>query len=137
MRRFYPLLDAHVSFLDPPAHTRIRRELAGHFTPNHIAALETFISAATATALDTLAPAGAPAEQVDVVSQLAYPIPLQVMQHLLGLSGVDLPRLRQWSNAWGDLVGAPGHLPTTDTDQVIADGEIGRASCRERVCLVV
>ncbi len=117
MRHLFPLLDAHVSFVDPPEHTRLRRLLADPFKPRHVEALEGLIAAAVAAALDRTAATG----RIDVVADLAYPIPLQVVRHLLGLDEVDLPRLRRWSNAWGDVVAAPGHLPTGDTNQLLDD----------------
>jgi cytochrome P450 len=117
MRHLFPLLDAHVSFMDPPDHTRLRRLLADPFKPRHVRALEGFITAAVAAALDRAATTGC----VDIVADLAYPIPLQVIGHLLDLDDVDLPTLRRWSNAWGDVVAAPGHLPTGDTDPLFDD----------------
>jgi cytochrome P450 len=117
VRHLFPLLDAHVSFVDPPEHTRLRRILADPFKPRHVEALEGFIAAAVAAALDRTAATG----HIDVVTDLAYRIPLQVIQHLLGLDEVDLPTLRRWSNAWGDVVAAPGHLPTGDTTRLLDD----------------
>jgi len=117
MRPLYPLLDAHVSFLDPPDHPRVRRELAGLFTPRHAEALTGYIADAVTATLDRYAAAGG----MDVVADLAAAIPLLVVRDLLGLDEVDLPRLRRWSNAWGDVVAAPGHLPTGDTEQLVAD----------------
>jgi len=117
MRHWYPVLDAHVSFVDPPRHTRLRSVLAGPFKPGVVAGLDGYIADAVDAALDRAAGAG----RMDVVTDLAYPIPLRVMRHLLGLDWVDLPTLRRWSNAWGEVVAAPAHLPTGDTGQLVAD----------------
>ena len=117
MRPWYPLLDAHVSFVDPPGHTRLRSVLAASFKPAAVSMLDGFIAGLVEAALDRARTAG----RMDVVSDLAYPIPLRVMQHMLGLDGVDLPTLRRWSAAWGEVVAAPAHLPTGETGQLVAD----------------
>src|SRR6266545_3175345 len=118
-RHWYPLLDAHVSFVDPPRHTGLRSVLAVPFKPAVVSALELdgYVADVVEAALDRVAGAG----RMDVVTDLAYRIPLQVMRHILGLDGVDLPTLRRWSNAWGEVVAAPAHLPTGDTGQLVAD----------------
>jgi len=117
MQHWYPLLDAHVSFVDPPRHTRLRSVLAGPFKPAVVSTLDGYVTDVVEAALDRVARAG----RMDVVTDLAYRIPLQVMRYMLGLDGVDLPTLRRWSNAWGQVVAAPAHLPTGDTRQLVAD----------------
>jgi cytochrome P450 len=113
LRHLFPLLDAHVSFVDGPDHARLRRALAEPFKPRQIQALEDYVAGVVDAALDRRS------GHLDVVSDLAYPIPLRVVAHLLGLSGVDLATLRRWSNAWGDVIAAPGHLPTGDTRELL------------------
>src|SRR4051795_5504392 len=46
MRHLYPLLDAHVSFMDGDAHARVRRVLADPFRPSKVRGWESFIAAA-------------------------------------------------------------------------------------------
>jgi len=116
-RHWYSLLDAHVSFVDPPRHARLRAVLAGPFKPAGLSTLEGYICDLADAALDRVIAAG----RMDVVTDLAYPIPLQVMRHMLSLHAVDLATLRRWSNAWGAVVAAPAHLPTGDTRQLVAD----------------
>ncbi len=116
-RHWYPLLDAHVSFVDPPGHARLRSVLASPFKPAVVSTLDGYVADVVEAALDRVAGTG----RMDVVTDLAYRIPLQVMRHMLGLDGVDLPTLRRWSNAWGEVVAAPAHLPTGDTGQLVAD----------------
>src|SRR6266545_2906869 len=117
MRHLFTLLDAHVSFLDPPGHTRLRAVLADPFRRNRVHRLQSYIAAAVDAILGHAATAGG----LEVMADLASTIPLLVVRHLLGLDGVDLPTLRRWSHAWGDVVAAPGHLPTGDTGQLLAD----------------
>ncbi|MER6399314.1 cytochrome P450 [Kitasatospora sp. NPDC001603] len=66
-------------------HRRLRRLISKAFTARHIHALRPRIKELTSALLDDLAttPAGEPA---DLRERLAYPLPIQVISHLLGLS---------------------------------------------------
>ena len=79
--------------LDPPDHTRLRRLVSKAFTPRTIARLEPRIRAITAELLGAAAAAG----QLEVVSQLAYPLPVRVISELLGVPVEDHPRFAGWS----------------------------------------
>jgi cytochrome P450 len=115
MHRALRYLDRHVSFADPPTHTRLRGALAPPLRPGHVRLLERCVAVVVAEALDELDAAAAP----DAIDQLAARVPLRVIQQLLGLDGVSLSTLRRWSNAWGDVVAAPGHIPTADRAEVM------------------
>src|SRR5207247_10118012 len=52
MRPWYPLLDAHVSFVDPPGHTRLRSALTAPFKPAALSTLNGLIAALVDTVLD-------------------------------------------------------------------------------------
>ena len=103
-------LDRHVSFVDSPDHGRLRTALSVPFRPGHVRLLETYVTEVVSTALDGVS---------DVVRDLASPVPLRITQRMLGLS-VDVATLRRWSTAWGDVVSAPGHLPTGDRDRLMS-----------------
>ena len=79
--------------LDPPDHTRLRRLAAKAFTPRRIALLEPRIRQITAELLAGAAAAG----QLEVVSQLAYPLPVRIISELLGVPVEDHPRFAGWS----------------------------------------
>ena len=79
--------------LDPPDHTRLRRLVAKAFTPRRIALLEPRIRQITAELLAGAAAAG----QLEVVSQLAYPLPVRIISELLGVPVEDHPRFAGWS----------------------------------------
>jgi hypothetical protein len=80
--------------LDPPDHTRIRRLVSGAFTPKAVAGLEPFIRD-TAAAL--LAAADAEAG-FDLIEALAFPLPIAVICHLLGVPAADQDRFRAWGH---------------------------------------
>ncbi len=79
--------------LDPPDHTRLRRLVSTAFTPRTIAQLEPRIRAVTGELLTAAAGAG----QLEVISQLAYPLPVRIISELLGVPVEDHPRFAGWS----------------------------------------
>jgi cytochrome P450 len=80
---------------DPPQHTRYRRLVQPGFKPSIVRLLEAGV-AAKARAL--VAPLAAGSE-VDIVSALSIPYPLQVICELLGVDGEQWPRFYEWSEA--------------------------------------
>jgi cytochrome P450 len=79
--------------LDPPDHTRLRRLVSKAFTPRVIARLEPRIRAITTELINAAAAAG----QFEVVSQLAYPLPVRIISEMLGVPVADHPRFAGWS----------------------------------------
>ncbi len=79
--------------LDPPDHTRLRRLVSKAFTPRTVATLEPRIRVIT----DELLSAAATAGQLEVVSQLAYPLPVRIISEMLGVPLADHPRFAGWS----------------------------------------
>ena len=80
--------------LDPPDHTRIRRLVSGAFTPKAIAALEPWIREVAAGLLDR---AGA-GPGFDLIDALAFPLPIAVICHLLGVPAQDQASFRAWGH---------------------------------------
>jgi cytochrome P450 len=82
--------------LDPPDHDRIRHLVSYAFTPKRVQAMRTRVDELVADALDTVAGRG----EMDVISDLAFPLPFQVISEMLGMpGGADRDRLREWSGA--------------------------------------
>lgn len=77
--------------MDPPDHTRIRRLVSSAFSPRAIAALEPWIRQRTGDLLDALDPSG-----FDLIEALAYPLPMGVICHLLGVPAEDQERFKEW-----------------------------------------
>jgi cytochrome P450 len=80
--------------MDPPDHTRIRRLVSGAFTPKAIAGLEPWIRE-TADRLLTSADAAA---GFDLIDTLAFPLPIAVICHLLGVPAQDQASFRAWGH---------------------------------------
>jgi cytochrome P450 len=82
--------------LDPPDHTRLRRLVSKAFAPRVIAGLEPRIRRLCDDLLDTAVRRGG-GRQVEVVSQLAYPLPVRIISELLGVPAGDHSRFAGWS----------------------------------------
>jgi cytochrome P450 len=80
--------------LDPPDHTRLRRLVSKAFAPRVIAGLEPRIRELTD---ELLTEAGTEGRQLEVVSQLAYPLPVRIISELLGVPAGDHSRFAGWS----------------------------------------
>jgi cytochrome P450 len=94
-RRDRDAQDRQRSFLslDPPDHTRLRRLVAKAFTARVIAGLEPRIQQITTELLDAAADRG----ELDVVPDLAYPLPVRIISELLGVPEEDQGRFEGWS----------------------------------------
>ena len=80
--------------MDPPDHTRIRRLVAKAFSPRAISALEPMIRETT----ERLLAAVDVSAGFDLVDALAFPLPIAVICHLLGVPVEDNARFRAWGH---------------------------------------
>ena len=110
------LLDSSMLDRDPPDHTRLRQLVTKAFTMRAIAALEPMIVDLVDAALDRIADAGS----VDLVEELAYPLPFMVISRMLGMPPADHDRLRELS---GILVQSLGMVTDPSVLTAIADAE--------------
>ena len=81
--------------LDPPDHTRIRKLVSKAFTVRRVEQLRPRIQELVDQTLDRVAGGGA----WDVVEELAFPLPFQVISELLGMPEGDRAAIRDWSHA--------------------------------------
>ena len=92
----------HVNSLlenEPPAHTRLRRLVAGAFARGHVERLRPRVAQLAERLADDVADAGAGGSAVDLIATYAEPLPVQVIAELLGVPEADWHLLRPWSNA--------------------------------------
>ena len=94
--------------MDPPDHTRLRRLLAPAFTARAIDALRPRITAVVESALAGLDKA----DEIDVIADIGYPIPLAVMCELLD---VDIEGAQLLRTETPKLVGLLAFDPDEDT----------------------
>lgn len=81
--------------LDPPDHTRLRGLVARAFTPRVVAKLAPRISQVTRDLLSAAQASGT--GELELVSQLAYPLPVRIISELLGVPPEDHSRFAGWS----------------------------------------
>jgi len=79
--------------LDPPDHTRLRRLVSLAFTPSSIERLRPRVQQLVDDALDIAAERGT----MELIDELAFPVPFQVISDLLAMPTERADELRQWS----------------------------------------
>jgi cytochrome P450 len=94
-------------FLDAPAHTRIRSLAAPAFSPRRVAALRSHIADIVNGLLDRVQPHG----RMDVIKDLAEPLPAIVTAELLGVPTADHLQLKAWSADFAEIIGNFQHNP--------------------------
>jgi cytochrome P450 len=82
--------------LDPPDHTRLRRLVSKAFTPRTVELLRPRIADLVDTLLTTAAERGN--GRIDVIADLAFPLPFAVISEMLGMPPTDRDQLRDWSH---------------------------------------
>ncbi len=78
---------------DPPRHTRLRGLVSKAFTPRAVRALE----GRMVEIVDEMLAARAGASEIDIVEDLAYPLPVIVIAEMLGIPAEDRDRFKHWS----------------------------------------
>lgn len=98
---------AMMLFADPPRHTRLRGLVNRAFTPRVVASMRDTIQMLIDDLLDATADRG----QMDVIRDLAYPLPTMVIARLLGVPPEDRTRLKAWSDDFAVFIGGGATLP--------------------------
>ncbi|MCV7319157.1 cytochrome P450 [Mycolicibacterium confluentis] len=119
-------------FLDPPDHTRLRKLAQNAFAPKVVRALEPDV----VTMVDGLLAALEPGSTIDLVADLAHPLPVAVICRLLGVPLADEPQF-----SWASALLAQGLDPFAtftgqlrgDLDQRLEAGRWLRGYLRELV----
>lgn len=93
LRPVHRLLSAMMLFADPPRHTRLRALVHQAFTPRLMASMRPYVQAIVDGLLDEVRPSG----RMDVIRDLAEPLPLIVIGELLGLPAEDRVQFARWS----------------------------------------
>lgn len=80
-------------FMDPPDHTRLRGLVNKAFTPRVVENLRPRVEAIVAELLDAAAKRGS----LEVIEELAYPLPVIVISEMLGVPKEDSETFKAWS----------------------------------------
>jgi cytochrome P450 len=105
--------------IDPPDHTRLRKLVAQGFTPRTIERLRPRVQQLVDETLDRVEGSAS----WDLVPELAFPLPFQVISEMLGMPESDRDQIRDWS-----------HTLTRTLDPVIDEEEL-RAAVRASVAM--
>lgn len=80
--------------VDGADHRRLRALVAQALTPRRVERMRERIEELTAGLLDRVAKAAQDAEVIDLKAEFAYPLPMYVVQELMGIDEAHLPRLK-------------------------------------------
>ncbi len=94
-------------FLDPPAHARVRGLASQAFTPRRVERLRSHIQDITHSLLDAVQDKG----QMEMIADLARPLPAIVTAELLGVPISDWRQLTAWSADFAQVLGNFQHNP--------------------------
>jgi len=104
--------------LDPPDHTRLRRLVSKAFTPTAIERLRPRIQSLVDSALDAAATQGG----LELIDDIAFPIPFQVISDLLDMPTDRAEEMRDWSQVITLALEPTSTLEDLDhTDAAIAE----------------
>jgi cytochrome P450 len=92
--RAFSRLARHMLLMtDPPDHERLRRLISKAFTPRQVRRMEDAVGGMVSRRVDRWAGRGG----ADILADLAYPLPVQVICELFGLPPDDEARLIEWA----------------------------------------
>lgn len=119
MEEAYGEVPKNLSMLnvDPPDHTRLRRLVMKAFTPSTIEGLRPMVNELVDAALDTVEARG----HGDLVAELAFPLPFDVIVRMLGMPESDRDNVARWSAALVKTL-----------DPILTDDEVAAAADADR-----
>src|ERR671923_2016037 len=101
---------------DPPRHSQLRSVISSAFTPNTVFKLGPRIEEICHNMVDKVIELG----QIDLIDDLAYPLPVTVIAELLGIPIQDHDTFKRWADELlGSTRGSTNNLPTDTTSEQI------------------
>jgi cytochrome P450 len=94
-------------FMDPPAHTRLRSLASYAFGPARVAVLRSHIREIVQRLLEAVRQN----HRMDLIRDLAEPLPAIVTAEMLGVPAEDRHRLKAWSTDFAEMLGNFQHNP--------------------------
>lgn len=110
LEKIQPLIDHYSRGLinvDPPDHTRLRQLVHKAFTPRTIEKLRSHIQEIVDGLLDEVQDTG----EMEVVRNLAYPLPVTVIAELMGVPVKERDRFKRWSGTIIEFQATPRPTP--------------------------
>lgn len=94
-----------VFYSDPPYHTHLRGLMNHAFTPRYVERLRPYIRQTVDQLLDSQH------NEMDVIHDLAYPLPVMVIAELIGLPVSDRANFKKWSDDLFAILGTVKNKP--------------------------
>lgn len=101
LRPLARVLSRQMLYSDAPDHPRLRALISRAFTPRAVATLRARII----EAVDRIITKAAPTGRMDIVADLARPLPLTIICDLLDVPQQDRPALASWSEPIAEAIG--------------------------------
>lgn len=109
---------------DPPRHTRLRALVQAAFTPRVVDAMRRRVQQVVDELLGAVQSAG----RMDVIADLAYPLPATIIADLLGVPPADRDAFKGWSDAI-----AAGFTVTVAATREAYDGQVALTAYMRRL----
>jgi cytochrome P450 len=101
-------------FNDPPVHTRLRALISKAFTPRVVELQRDAIQEYCNHLIDAMLTS----DEADIVSALAYPLPVMVIANMLGVADGDMATFKRWSD---DIIQNVGPMLIDGDDSALAE----------------
>jgi cytochrome P450 len=115
-------LSGFLLFNDPPTHTRLRNLIAKAFAPQVMEELRPFIERFVDDSIDAVRGQG----RMDIIRDVARPLPSAVIARMLGIPGEDIRRFKGWTDDLFAFVGS-----TVATAELVETGYRGVVGLKE------
>lgn len=103
----YRSFSRQMLYADPPYHTQLRGLVNKAFTPRMVERMRVHIQQIVDDLLDAVQESG----RMDVIHQLAYPLPIIVILEMLGLPLGERDQFKKWSNDFMATLGVVRRAP--------------------------
>jgi cytochrome P450 len=113
--------------VDPPSHTRMRNLVNKAFTPRAVEKMRPHVQEITEALLDDVAEPG----RIDVVRDLAVPLPIIVIAEMLGVSPSDREQFKTWS---ADIAAVLGNAPP---EEVLEKGRLASEALADYFAAII
>ena len=92
---FFPVDAEHFAFADPPRHKTLRGLITPAFAAKNLNAMRPAIEELIEELLGRIEPG----QPIDFVAEVADHLPILIAQRLLGIEGLDITTVKEWSDA--------------------------------------
>ena len=116
IRPLFATLGKQLFYLDAPDHPRIRTLMNRSFSPKTVAAMRAQIERTTDSLLDAVNSQSS----IDILADLAYPLPVSVICDLLDVPPEQRAQVKRWSSAVAIVMGKAKPSPEELSDGVQA-----------------